>query len=128
MPATFGGVERHVEEVGARLADRGHDVTVFCRSNYSEDTPRWYRGMRLRWLPSVSSQALDASVHSMLAAVVALGGRYDIVHFHNAGPAMAALVTRTLSRARIVVTLHSVNSDHEKWGRLGREVLSARSG
>lgn len=124
VPATFGGVERHVEEVGARLAARGHDVTVFCRSNYGTERPRRYRGMRLRWLPSVSSQTLDASVHSMLAAVTALGGRFDITHYHNAGPAMAAPVTRALSRARVVVTLHSVNSDHEKWGRVGRVVLS----
>lgn len=124
VPATFGGVERHVEEVGSRLAARGHEVTVFCRSNYGTQRPRDYRGMRLRWLPSVSSQTLDASVHSMLAAVTALGGRYDIAHYHNAGPAMAAPVTRALSRARVVVTLHSVNSDHEKWGRVGRLVLA----
>ena len=36
LPAAWGGVERHVEELGARLVERGHEVTVFCRSNYSE--------------------------------------------------------------------------------------------
>src|SRR6476619_1925462 len=34
LPATFGGIEHHVEEVGRRLAERGHHVTVFCRSYY----------------------------------------------------------------------------------------------
>jgi glycosyltransferase involved in cell wall biosynthesis len=124
VPATFGGVERHVEEIGARLASRGHDVTVFCRANYGDTAPSRYRGMRLRWLPSVSSQSLDASVHSALAAIVALGGRYDIVHYHNAGPALASPLTRALSRSRVVVTLHSLNSEHEKWGRLARTVLA----
>jgi hypothetical protein len=35
VPATFGGIERHVEELGARLAARGHRVTVHCRRNYT---------------------------------------------------------------------------------------------
>ena len=29
VPARFGGVERAVEEIGARITDRGHEVTVF---------------------------------------------------------------------------------------------------
>ena len=37
VPATFGGIERHVEELGARLAERGHEVVVFCRHGYGED-------------------------------------------------------------------------------------------
>ena len=36
VPATFGGIEHHVEELGTRLAERGHDVTVFCRPGYSD--------------------------------------------------------------------------------------------
>ena len=34
VPATFGGVERHVEEIGRRLVDRGHEVTVYSQSRY----------------------------------------------------------------------------------------------
>jgi glycosyltransferase involved in cell wall biosynthesis len=123
VPSTHGGVERHVEEVGARLVQRGHEVVVFCRSNYASAKPRTHRGMRLRWLPSLSSQALDASVHSLLSAIAALQHGYDIVHYHNAGPAAAALIT-TLSTARVVVTLHSLNSGHDKWGPAARALLA----
>ena len=35
VPASYGGIERHVEEVGARLVERGHQVTVFNRSGYA---------------------------------------------------------------------------------------------
>ena len=55
VPATFGGIEHHVEEVGSRLAERGHDVTVYCRANYVPDGQTEYRGMRLIRLPTVSS-------------------------------------------------------------------------
>jgi len=37
VPATFGGVERHVEELGSRLAARGHEVIVYARTNYVQE-------------------------------------------------------------------------------------------
>ena len=38
IPAVYGGVERHVEEqLGSRLAAKGHDVTVYVRPYYMQD-------------------------------------------------------------------------------------------
>ena len=56
LPATFGGIEKHVEELGWRLADRGHDVTVYCRPSYAAS---------LAPVPAVllSGQATDVSVN-----------------------------------------------------------------
>jgi hypothetical protein len=34
IPATYGGVERAVEELAAQLAERGHEVTVYARTAY----------------------------------------------------------------------------------------------
>jgi len=73
VPATFGGIEHHVEEVGARLAERGHAVTVYCRANYVPEGQHEYKGMRLVRLPTVASKRLDATVHSALATAHALG-------------------------------------------------------
>jgi hypothetical protein len=33
VPAQYGGFETAVEEIGARLVQRGHDVTVYCGSD-----------------------------------------------------------------------------------------------
>src|SRR5690242_20135634 len=44
IPATYGGVERAVEELSAALADRGHRVTVFARRAYADETVRSHRG------------------------------------------------------------------------------------
>ena len=38
VPARYGGFETAIEEVGRRLADRGHQVLVYCR-NPEPDTP-----------------------------------------------------------------------------------------
>jgi hypothetical protein len=35
IPATYGGVEKAVEELSVRLARQGHQVTVLCRSHYT---------------------------------------------------------------------------------------------
>src|SRR5437868_11643730 len=97
VPATFGGIEHHVEEIGSRLAERGHEVTVYCRANYVPEGQFEHRGMRLVRLPTVSSKRLDAIVHSALSTVRALGGRYDVVHFHALGPGVMTPVTRYAS-------------------------------
>lgn len=125
VPATFGGVERHVEEIGARLAARGHDVTVFCRTNYVGDRPTAYRGMRLQYLSTVRTKHLEAIVHSGWSTAVALGQHFDIVHYHSLGPGVCAPVPRYFSRARVVQTIHGMDNERRKWGLAGRIWLGA---
>src|SRR5437660_6803371 len=123
VPATFGGIEHHVEEVGSRLAARGHDVSVYCRANYVPDGQLEHKGMRLARLPTVSSKRLDAIVHSAYSTVRALGQGYDIVHFHALGPGVMTPVTQYASRARVVQTIHGRDDERAKWGSGARTLL-----
>ncbi|MEO7837363.1 MAG: glycosyltransferase family 4 protein [Acidimicrobiales bacterium] len=123
VPATFGGIEHHVEEIGTRLAARGHEVTVFCRTNYSPEPSARYRGMRLCHLPTVSSKHLDAIVHSGLSTLRALGAGFDIVHYHALGPGLLAPLPRYLSRSRVVLTVHGLDDERAKWGFAASAVL-----
>ncbi len=126
VPATFGGVERHVEEIGARLADRGHEVIVFSRTNYVDEPTPVYRGMRVRTLPTVSSKHLDAIVHSGLSTAAAMADRVDVVHYHAIGPGLPSFLPRYFSRAKVVQTIHGRDAERAKWGGAARRVL--RSG
>jgi glycosyltransferase involved in cell wall biosynthesis len=123
VPATFGGIEHHVEEVGSRLADRGHDVTVYCRANYVPVGQAEHKGMHLVRLPTVSSKRLDAIVHSALSTIRALGQRYDVVHFHALGPGVMTPLTRYASRARVAQTVHGLDDQRAKWGSGARTLL-----
>lgn len=38
------GLRTFAEESGARLAQRGHEVTVYCRNQSSGRRLRWHRG------------------------------------------------------------------------------------
>lgn len=123
VPATFGGIEHHVEELGSRLAARGHDVTVYTRTNYSAERHALYRGMRPRYLPTVNSKHLDAIVHSTLSTLDAMLKRADIVHYHAVGPGIPALLPRYLSRTKVVLTVHGLDAERAKWGGAARQVL-----
>lgn len=123
VPASFGGVERHVEEIGARLVERGHEVTVFVRPNYTENPPDEYRGMRVQSVRTVGTKHLDAIVHSG-ASTLRAAGRYDIVHYHAQGPGVPAVIPRYLSRSKVIQTIHGLDSQRSKWGGAAQKMLS----
>lgn len=125
LPARSGGVERHVEEVATRLAARGHDVTVFCRPAYGDRPLRTYRGVQLASLPTVPVPGGEAFVHSGLSTMVALGLHFDLVHFHALGPGLFTPLTRGLTRAAVVQTVHGLDDQRDKWGTGARRVLRA---
>ncbi len=121
VPATYGGIERHVEEVGMRLAARGHEVSVYCRFYYTRAKDR-YRGIRLLRLPSIKTKHLDTASHCAVSTLDALFRGYDIVHFHALGPSMFSFVPRGVG-AKTLVTVHGLDWQREKWGRFASWVL-----
>jgi len=52
VPANYGGFETFAEQLGARLAARGHQVTVYGRSAYVRRATTSFRGMRIVRLPA----------------------------------------------------------------------------
>jgi glycosyltransferase involved in cell wall biosynthesis len=123
LPATYGGVERHVEELGTRLVELGHDVLVYCRPNYSTDPQAEHRGVALRHLNTIDTKHFDAIVHSGAATLSAMRERVDVVHYHALGPGLVAPVPRVFSRAKVVQTVHGLDQERSKWGRVASSVL-----
>ncbi|MFI9526176.1 glycosyltransferase family 4 protein [Micromonospora rosaria] len=123
LPATFGGIERHVEEMASRLATFGHEVTVYCRDSYGGVTTPEYRGIRLRRARTVASKHLDAIVHSTTSTVAAMTERPDVVHYHGLGPFLLAPLPRYAGRSAVVLTVHGLDNQRNKWGRAARAVL-----
>ena len=105
------------------LVDRGHEVTVFCRPGYSPETGETYRGIRLAQLPTVKARGGEAFVHSGLSAMASLGNRYDVAHFHAVGPGLFSPFVRLLTRARVVQTIHGLDGERAKWGRVASVLL-----
>src|SRR3954447_26848484 len=121
VPARYGGFETCVEEVGRRLADRGHDVVVYCRTvPGSPDRPAdSHLGMRLVHLPAARKRSLETLSHSALSVGHLLAHRPDAAIVFNA--ANAPLLP-ALRAARIPVATHvdGLEWKRAKWGRTGR--------
>lgn len=121
IPATYGGIERHVEELASRLVERGHDVTVYCRPYYTKVQGE-YRGIKLAVLPSIRSKHFDTASHCAVAIPHIFAQDYDIVHFHALGPSMFSSLPR-LKGMKTVVTVHGLDWQREKWGAFATWVL-----
>ena len=119
VPAAYGGFETFAEELGARLAARGHDVTVYGRSHVIPAGLRSHRGMRLRVLPTIRHKYLDTVVHTGLSVVDGLIRRFDVVLICNNANAPFALVPR-LAGAKVVLNVDGLEWQRGKWNRLGR--------
>jgi len=115
IPATYGGIERHVEEIATRLVERGHQVDVYTRMHYARHGGE-YRGVRSRRLVSVNTKHFDAITHCGICTLHALFSKYDIVHFHALGPSVFAGIPR-LSGAKTVVSVHGLDWERGKWGK-----------
>jgi len=124
LPATHGGVEHHVEQLGSRLARRGHEVVVFTRPSYSDPSLVKHMGMQLRSIGSIPTKHLDAITHSVLCSLESRGGPFDIVHYHAIGPCLASPLARRNGR-KLVATIHGQDWRRSKWSGLARMALRA---
>ena len=117
-----GGVEKAVEEISTRLARRGHQVTVFCRSKYRTSNQFTFKGVQLKNLPSIYSKHLEAISHTGLCTLATLFSDFDIIHFHALGPSLLSFLPRLFLK-KTVVTVHGLDWKRAKWGLLATHVL-----
>jgi glycosyltransferase involved in cell wall biosynthesis len=120
LPAKFGGVERHVEEIGKRLVSRGHRVTIYGRRSLSSEGE--YCGMRIKILPSISTKNLETATNTLAATIHALFADFDIIHYHAIGPSIFSWLPALAGKAT-VATIHAPDYRQAKWGRFARTLL-----
>jgi len=119
VPANYGGFETFAEQLGARLAARGHQVTVYGRSAYVPGDVTSYRGMRIVRLPAPRSKHLETVVHTLFSAFHALVRRWDVVYVCNSANVPAATIL-WLARKRVVLNVDGLEWQRKKWGAAGR--------
>ena len=120
VPAAYGGFETAVEEIGSRLAGRGHDVTVYCR--HADDTSEHeYAGMHLVHLPALPSRPPRRCRHTALSvAHVAMHRHHpDAAFVFNAAnaPFVPLLHARGVP---VAVHVDGLEWQRDKWHGAGR--------
>jgi glycosyltransferase involved in cell wall biosynthesis len=117
----YSGIEAYYEEVGKRLAQAGHEVTIYCRNYFTPDLAQ-HNGMRLVRLPTFRTKHMETVIHTLLSTIHAVTQRYDLVHFHALGPALFSFVPR-LFGSKTAVTVQGLDWQRKKWGRVASTVL-----
>lgn len=120
FPMIQGGVEKHCESLYP-LFDEDIDFVVFRRKPYVNSSMT-YPNIRFIDLPSTKIKGLETLLHSFLATIVSLFCKPDIVHIHNIGPALFSPLLR-LFGIKVVLTYHSPNYEHAKWGMFAKCLL-----
>ena len=122
IPASSGGVEKHVEEMAIRLVKQGHEVTIYCRNTYSQKKLRMYNGVNLIIIKTINSKSLDAIIYTFKATIHALFLGFDVYHYHALGPASLCFIPKIFGK-KVIVTVHGLDWQREKWGVYGTTYL-----
>jgi glycosyltransferase involved in cell wall biosynthesis len=119
VPANYGGFETCVEEIGKRLFEKGHDVTVYCRKSYYREKNEKYLGMKLVHLPNIEKKSLDTMSHTLLSALHALFNPCDIYMVFNAANSLFIFPLRLFGR-KILINTDGLEWERSKWGFWGK--------
>jgi len=118
-----GGIELVMEEIGSRLAERGHRFDIFVRDHYMKDKPfHSYKGMGLPRSRGVHHKNFDAISHSASAFPTILAEQYDIIYINSVGLSTLAWFPRILGK-KVVVHTHGLDWKREKWGSIAKKLI-----
>lgn len=131
IPSREGGIEVVVQELGTRLVKLGCEVTCYNRGGhhvggkeFDIEEVREHKGIRLKSVLTVDKRGLAAMSSSFFAAICCAFGKYDIIHFHAEGPAFMCWLPKLFGK-RVVVTIHGLDHQRGKWGKLASAYIMA---
>lgn len=123
FPLIQGGVEKHCEMLYPLFSSK-YEFIVFRRTPYVSEEAKIasFPNVRFFDLPSTRVKGLETAMHSLLATLCTIFLSPDIVHIHNIASAFYAPLLRLMG-IKIVLTYHSTNYRHQKWGLGARTLL-----
>jgi glycosyltransferase involved in cell wall biosynthesis len=119
IPHTYSGTETFFGELAPRLAARGHEVIVYCRSGLFREKPDSYRGVRLIYLPSIETKNLGTFTHTLACVGDVLFRGVDVMLVANVANALLCAVPR-LAGNKVALNVDGVEWERSKWGPIGR--------
>lgn len=123
IPALYGGVEKHVQDLAVRLA-KSNDVTAYSRKWYSPNLDSQFEGVNIIYTPTIHTKHLDTIGHTFTATIHAIFQKYDIIHYHGVGPSLLSWIPRVFSpKTKVVSTFHSIDRYHQKWNFVAKLFL-----
>jgi len=114
VPNCYSGFEVCAEELGSRLAARGHIVTVYCRSHYFKLASKTYKGMRLIVIPTIRNKYLDTFIHTLLSTFHLLFTDAEIAQYFGVGNSIFAFLPRIFGK-KTFINVDGLDWTRKKW-------------
>src|SRR5579872_233629 len=130
IPARYGGFETLAEQLSARLAARGHEVTVYCRRPFTAPDDVLAPGVRRVVLPTISRKHFDTAFHTFLSLIHVSFTAADVVLICNVANGPIAWIPRLFGKPT-VLNVDGLDRKRKKWNLISRgslyfcELLSA---
>ncbi len=124
FPQIEGGVEKHCESLYPEMDD-DVKLTVCRRRVYVKpgvNDKSSFPNIDFLDLPSTKIKGVEATLNSYLASRRIAKLKPDLVHIHNIGPSLFSS-KMTKKGIPMVLTYHSPNYEHSKWGKLAKKLL-----
>lgn len=118
IPARYGGFETFAEEISARLVERGHQVTVYCRAPHQDSA---YRGVRLVYIPPVRHKYLETVAHTFASTLHLLRRRdeFDVALYCNGANAIFTALPR-MAGVPSAINVDGLERKRRKWNAAAR--------
>jgi glycosyltransferase involved in cell wall biosynthesis len=120
IPANYGGFETFAEQLGTRLAARGHEIAVYGRKHYSTTADPTYKGVNLVILPTIRHKYFDTVIHTLLSVLHATPRRYDALLICNAANSAFSFIPRLFGTSTLV-NVDGLERKRKKWNWIGRQ-------
>lgn len=132
IPSREGGVEIVVEELAVRMAELGHDITVYNRKGShvagigNEQTEFGknfdFKGVHVKTVFTIDKKSLNAIVYAFFATIRACFSKAEVVHFHAEGSCSMIPLAKLFGK-RCIATIHGLDWQRSKWGGFATKFL-----
>src|SRR5437588_604687 len=132
IPARYGGFETLADQLSRRLAERGHQVSVYSRKPFTAPNDLFDARIRRIVLPSLPSKHFDTLVHTFISVLHVLFTEVDVILICNVANSPFAWIPRLVGKP-VALNVDGLDRKRRKWNFLGQwflhfcEVLSAHT-
>lgn len=124
IPAGYGGFETFAEQLAVRLAQRGHQITVYAEAEQAGLPDTWHQGVRIRHIQRPHWRAASVIGYDCRCLWDARHG-YDLLYMLGYGAAWACWLNRKIWGQRVWLNIDGLEWARSKWGPLARVYLRA---
>ena len=118
-----GGAEIHSENLYRELSNN-FEITIYARKAYFNSKPTTHTSQqtKIKYVRCIKTMYLETISSTFVTTIICFIKKPEIAHFHNIGAGLFIPLIK-LRGVKTVLTYHSKNFEHSKWGFIGRKFL-----